>query len=78
MAASAVLNHISRVQLMTLQQQFMLLLDKAMQVYSVPSMGPVYFSDRVGPTGPVRSVKMAVYFSDQCLYTTGARGRVLR
>ena len=38
MAASAVLNHISRVQLMTLQQQFMLLLDKAMQVYSVPSM----------------------------------------
>ena len=35
MAASALLNHISRVQLMTLQQQFMLLLDKAMQVYSV-------------------------------------------
>ena len=35
MAASALLNHISRVQLITLQQQFMLLLDKAMQVYSI-------------------------------------------
>ena len=39
-------------------------------------LGPVYFSDRVGPTGPVRSVKMAVYFTDQV--HSSVRGRVLR
>ena len=38
--------------------------------------GPVYFSDRVGPTGPVRSVKMAVYFTDQV--HSSVRGHVLR